>query len=125
MTLDSAVMHPAHYMIGNHEVLDVIEDCLGCDHRAFAIKYIARAGRKGEALQDLLKAREYMRRMAGLSEGEAPPELLKRHDAVSDWFPDTRSLLVHMLLSGIHPPSLIVALLDKLIDAVVVGKVKL
>ena len=54
--------HPPHYAYSDHEPIDVIEAwqlgfCLGN-----TVKYIARAGRKGDALEDLRKARWYLDR---------------------------------------------------------------
>lgn len=55
------ISHPAHYCEGRkYEPVRVIQDwglsfCLGN-----ALKYIARAGRKGEAAQDLQKAKRYL-----------------------------------------------------------------
>lgn len=57
------VDHPAHYAEGRkYEPIDVIEDwelgfCLGN-----ALKYISRAGRKEDYLNDLLKAKWYLER---------------------------------------------------------------
>ena len=59
-----AVDHPSHYNQGKFEVIDVIEDwdlgfCLGN-----AVKYIGRAGHKGEQkeVEDLKKALWYIER---------------------------------------------------------------
>ena len=58
-----SINHPAHYIDGrDHEPIDVIEDwqlgyCLGK-----VIKYVSRAGRKGDALEDLRKAEFYLQR---------------------------------------------------------------
>lgn len=55
------VTNPSHYCQGRkYEPKDVIRDWglnynLGC-----AVKYISRAGRKGDALEDLRKARQYL-----------------------------------------------------------------
>ena len=59
----TAVDHPDHYRRDTgHEAIDVIEAwglgfCLGN-----AVKYIARAGLKGDAVEDLEKARWYIDR---------------------------------------------------------------
>jgi|GEM_PF-5029393 len=56
--MSDAVNHPAHYQGANGiEAADVIDDFslgywLGC-----VVKYVLRAGRKGDALEDLKKAR--------------------------------------------------------------------
>ena len=55
------IKHPAHYAEGRkYEPKDVIRDWelnfnLGC-----AVKYISRAGRKENVIEDLEKAREYL-----------------------------------------------------------------
>jgi hypothetical protein len=57
------VNHPAHYTAGRRfEPLEVIIDwelsfCLGT-----VLKYVSRAGRKGDAIEDLKKARTYLNR---------------------------------------------------------------
>ena len=63
-TLADAVNHPAHYGGADnpYEAIKVIEAwglgfCLGN-----TVKYISRAGKKGDALEDLRKARWYLDR---------------------------------------------------------------
>lgn len=58
----STVDHPPHYTFGKLEVIDVIEDWDLGFHLGNAVKYIARAGKKGDALEDLRKARWYLER---------------------------------------------------------------
>lgn len=57
------VNHPPHYQ-GKYECIDVLED-LGLGH-AFCIgnciKYLWRAGKKGDLLEDLKKAQWYLNR---------------------------------------------------------------
>lgn len=68
--MSKAIDHPPHYVDGRkHEPIDVIEDwglgfCLGN-----AVKYISRAGRKGDACEDLRKARWYLDREIARMEG--------------------------------------------------------
>jgi hypothetical protein len=62
-----AVNHPSHYTAGKVECIDAIEAALGVDGlRAFcrgnAIKYLWRAGAKGDLVEDLRKARWYLDR---------------------------------------------------------------
>lgn len=58
---DNKISHPAHYCEGRKfEPKDVIRDWglnynLGC-----TVKYISRAGRKDDILQDLRKAKQYL-----------------------------------------------------------------
>lgn len=58
-----SVNRPKHYCQGRqHQPIDVIEDW-GLDyHLGNAVKYIARAGRKGDAVEDLEKAIWYIQR---------------------------------------------------------------
>ena len=56
------VNHPSHYTFGKYEVLDVIEDWGLNYNRSCVIKYVARAGRKQNELEDLKKARFYLDR---------------------------------------------------------------
>lgn len=63
------VNHPPHYTHGGIETIDAIEAwdlgfCLGN-----AVKYISRAGHKGDALEDLKKARWYLDREIARREG--------------------------------------------------------
>ena len=56
------INHPEHYHPGTYEAINVIEAwslgfCLGN-----AVKYISRAGRKENRLEDLKKARWYLDR---------------------------------------------------------------
>ena len=65
------VAHPAHYVEGRkYEPKDVIRDWglnynLGC-----VVKYISRAGRKNDILEDLQKARQYLTFEIGALEEE-------------------------------------------------------
>ena len=56
--------HPAHYNVGNIEVIDAIEDWGLGFHLGNAVKHIARAGRKDPAKteEDLRKAVWYIER---------------------------------------------------------------
>jgi hypothetical protein len=64
--VSDAVNHPPHYQ-GKVECIDAIEAALGNDGfvaccRGNAIKYIYRAGRKGDSVEDLRKAAWYLDR---------------------------------------------------------------
>ena len=68
--MSDSVNHPAHYTFGRYEVIDVIEDWKLNFHTGNAVKYIARSGRKGDAIEDLKKARWYIdREIARLAGG--------------------------------------------------------
>ncbi len=60
--MSDPIDHPPHYTFGRLEVIDVIEDWDLGFALGNAVKYIARAGRKGDALEDLRKAAWYLQR---------------------------------------------------------------
>lgn len=56
------VNHPSHYTRGNIEVIDFIEDQQLPYHLGNVVKYVARAGYKGDKVEDLKKAQWYLNR---------------------------------------------------------------
>jgi hypothetical protein len=72
--MDDPVNHPDHYTFGKFEVIDVLEDWFPTDPLLWQVgKYIARAGRKGAALEDLEKAAWYLRRRIEKEKGLQSP----------------------------------------------------
>lgn len=61
-SINNVIDHPSHYNRGKIEVIDFIEDQGLSFHLGNVIKYIARAGSKGDKLEDLKKARWYLDR---------------------------------------------------------------
>lgn len=59
---EDMVNHPPHYTVGGVETIDFIEAKGLNYHLGQVIKYVSRAGKKGDALQDLQKARWYLNR---------------------------------------------------------------
>lgn len=59
---EDVINHPSHYTRGKIEVIDFIEDQHLPYHLGNVIKYIARAGYKGDKFEDLKKARWYLDR---------------------------------------------------------------
>lgn len=60
-----AVHSPAHYQLGSMEAIDVIDQAIADPasfYRGNAIKCLLRAGKKGDAREDLRKARYYIDR---------------------------------------------------------------
>jgi hypothetical protein len=57
-----AIEHPDHYQGKGLEVIEVIEAFDLGFSLGNCIKYILRAGKKGDAVEDLLKARWYLER---------------------------------------------------------------
>lgn len=56
------VNHPPHYKAGGLEAIDVIE-AFGLNfHLGNTLKYVLRAGKKGDAVEDLKKAAWYLTR---------------------------------------------------------------
>ncbi len=62
------VEHPAHYTMGQIEVIAFIEDQALPYHLGNVVKYVCRAAHKGAELEDLKKARWYLERYIGLKE---------------------------------------------------------
>ena len=57
------VNEPPHYKSGGMEAIDVIEAFFADDfHLASAFKYLARAGKKGDYVEDLRKSIWYINR---------------------------------------------------------------
>ena len=56
------VNHPKHYLGNGLEAIDVIESFKLDFNLGNAVKYILRAGRKGDAMQDIEKAIWYLKR---------------------------------------------------------------
>ena len=67
-----AVNHPSHYNFGQYEVLSIIQayDLSFCTGNA--LKYLARAGKKGDEVEDLKKAHFYLNQ-AVMTEGFRVP----------------------------------------------------
>jgi hypothetical protein len=69
---DDPIHHPAHYTFGAIEVIDAVEAWQLGFHLGNVVKYVVRAGRKGDQLVDLRKARWYLDREIGRIEREEP-----------------------------------------------------
>jgi len=74
-----AVDHPEHYGGADnpYEAIKVVEAWGLCFHLGNVVKYVSRAGKKGDALEDLKKARWYLdRKIANLEKAQTkkPPE---------------------------------------------------
>jgi hypothetical protein len=64
------VLNPPHYTRLNPEPIDVIEAWGLGWHLGNILKYLARAGHKGDELEDLRKARNYLDRKIALIQRE-------------------------------------------------------
>jgi hypothetical protein len=68
------VDHPAHYNPGTYEAINVIEAWDLGFNLGNAVKYIARAGKKGDKIEDLKKAIWYLQREVAYSKWEKHSE---------------------------------------------------
>ena len=66
----ASVDHPSHYNQGSMEVIDVIEGLDLGFHAGNIVKYVARHAYKGNAVEDLRKARWYLDRLIQMKEKE-------------------------------------------------------
>ena len=60
--IDAVIEHPMHYNRGKIEVWDFIADHRLDYLRGNVVKYVSRAGFKDAKMQDLLKAKEYLKK---------------------------------------------------------------
>lgn len=65
------VNHPPHYNFGPHETIDVIEAWELPYHLGNVVKYVSRAKRKGNEIEDLKKALWYLQRYIDMREKES------------------------------------------------------
>lgn len=72
--MSDPVHNPSHYQSGGIEVIDVIEAFGLGFHLGNVVKYVLRAGRKGDALEDLEKAAWYLDREIDKLETQAELE---------------------------------------------------
>lgn len=87
---DDPVNHPPHYRRGGLEAIDVIEAFGLGFHLGNAVKYILRAGHKGDTVEDLEKARWYIdREIARVTTGAAVSALTVP-EVPLDHFPPVR-----------------------------------
>lgn len=69
--MSDPVKMPAHYHAGAVEVIEVIEAFDLNFRLGNAVKYLLRAGRKGDAIEDLKKARQYIGREIAKLQGKS------------------------------------------------------
>lgn len=83
-------INPAHYKLApGVEVISLTERLNFC--RGNAVKYIARAGRKGDELEDLKKARWYIdREIARLADARLTEELRARAEDIAEQIEEQR-----------------------------------
>jgi len=85
--LHDPVEQPSHYIGNGLEVINVIEDWRFGFHLGNAIKYILRAGKKSDAVEDLQKAQWYISRAAiygwDVYEGDLEPHDIRKAFGIS------------------------------------------
>ena len=69
-TPSDPVNHPSHYTDGGIETIDFIEAKHLPYHLGNVVKYVSRAGKKDDVLQDLKKAEWYLKRYIDLLEAK-------------------------------------------------------
>jgi hypothetical protein len=57
---NNTIKHPSHYCYSKYEPKDVIREWGLNFNLGSAVKYIARAGRKDDIIQDLSKAKQFL-----------------------------------------------------------------
>lgn len=92
----SNINHPKHYNRGSIECIDIIAEVVKDSHglEAFcignAIKYLYRAGQKGDKLEDYEKAMWYIGRVVEILKAENHQKFLeefeKQPDNIEAWF---------------------------------------
>lgn len=119
------VHRPAHYTFGSVQVIDLIEGVDAPYHLGNVIKYVARAGKKGDNfIEDYEKARWYLRRF--IERGVFTERLrtlsaaMVQHIVTQDWKmpPDATAILLTVALDANNGMRLRHALdrLDTLLD---------
>ena len=87
--MSDPVHSPSHYKSGGIEVIDVIEAFELNFRLANVIKYVLRAGRKGDALEDLEKAAWYLDReiekLKKSTSDEKAPKMIMASNTSSGW----------------------------------------
>lgn len=58
--MNDEISHPSHYTYGKYEAKDVIRDWGLNFNLGSSVKYICRAGRKGDKITDLEKAKQFL-----------------------------------------------------------------
>jgi hypothetical protein len=78
--MSEQVNHPSHYNSGRIEVIEFLEDQGLNFHRANAVKYIARAGKKNpdKEIEDLEKAIWYLKRDVELMKARREDRIVLR-----------------------------------------------
>ena len=77
------INHPAHYTDGGIETIDFIESKNLPYHLGNVIKYISRAGKKNDRIEDLKKAQWYLNRYIKISEDNT--KCIKKEKADGDY----------------------------------------
>lgn len=79
------INHPPHYTATPYEPIDVIAAIGNPFCRGNALKYLCRAGRKGDAVEDLKKARFYIERVLKTHETFFPMTPGDASDVAAAW----------------------------------------
>lgn len=109
-----AVKHPAHYVDGRkYEPKDVIRDWSLNFNLGNAVKYIARAGRKDDIVQDLKKAQEYIQFEIDAIEAERA-EATKPNKEKIPFSRNKQGAIVVEVPAGADPEDIIKAVINEI-----------
>lgn len=102
--MSDPVNHPQHYTFGKYEVIDVLEDWFATDPLLWQVgKYLARAGRKGDVLEDLKKARWYLdRKISKLEESQQTEPVASKITAAEQLRIENDTLKTVSLIPNTH-----------------------
>lgn len=82
------INHPPHYTATAYEPIDIIAAIGNPFWRGNALKYLCRAGKKGDAVEDLKKARFYIERLLKTCETFVPMEWPDADAVAGAWAAD-------------------------------------
>ena len=82
------INHPEHYKGNKYEAIDVIDDYQLGFNLGNAVKYILRAGKKGDTAEDLKKAKWYIEHEISklMNEQEERKEKRSKHCSECKWY---------------------------------------
>lgn len=112
------INHPPHYTATAYEPIDIIAAIGNPYCRGNALKYLCRAGRKGDAVEDLKKARFYIERLLKTCETFVPMQVSDAQLVAAEWSPVGPSInsAITLILCG-GSLCLITEMLNRAIEA--------
>ena len=89
--MSDPVEHPSHYQVGGFEVWDILDTFFPDDPHLWAAgKYLIRAGRKGDAVEDLEKCQRFLSRaISRRKEEDDSPANARMREVFRQWYDHT------------------------------------